>query len=228
MATNEILQFASQDTGSNLLTQSEYEGDAQRTIGHQPGIARSRLENKVLRQASLMASGLAQFIVDNNASSVTDSMSAQDIADALSATVGGIVVPGANITIANLNVNALDTSTFSTQDVTSRFAINIGSQTSYITIAYLGWSGKLAAQSSSGALECGVKITPADGAPTYACAIAMGPETAIWTTKYTLGGSGVATISGGTVTAKAFLHIISTISTANLINCGFVYIGVKV
>ena len=87
MATNEILQFASQDTGSNLLTQAEYEGDAQRTIGHQPGIARSRLENKVLRQASLMAAGLAQFIVDNNNSSVTDSMSAQDIADALLTTI---------------------------------------------------------------------------------------------------------------------------------------------
>lgn len=92
MATkvNEILQFASQDTGSNLLTQTEYEGDAQRIIGHQPGIARSRLENKVLRQASLMSAGLAQFIVDNNDSSVTDSMTSQDVANALLSTIGSI------------------------------------------------------------------------------------------------------------------------------------------
>ena len=83
MATNEILQFASQDTGSNLLTQTEYEGDAQRVIGHQPGIARSRLENKVLRQTSLMAAGLAQFMAANQSGDITDGLSAQDIADAL-------------------------------------------------------------------------------------------------------------------------------------------------
>ncbi len=59
MATNEILTFASTNTGTNLLTQAEYAADAQRTIGHQPGIARAKLENKALRQASLMAAGLA-------------------------------------------------------------------------------------------------------------------------------------------------------------------------
>ena len=85
MATkvNEILQFASQDTGSNLLTQSEYDGDAQRVIGHQPGIARSRLENKVLRQCSTMAAGLAEFVLQNQDGSVTDSMSPQEIASSL-------------------------------------------------------------------------------------------------------------------------------------------------
>lgn len=83
MATNEILPFASTNTGTNLLTQSEYAADAQRIIGHQPGIARAKLENKVLRQASLLASGLAEFIADYQANNVTDSLTAQQVADYL-------------------------------------------------------------------------------------------------------------------------------------------------
>ena len=104
MATkvNEILQFASQDTGSNLLTQSEYDGDAQRVIGHQPGIARSRLENKVLRQCSTMAAGLAEFVLQNQDGSVTDSMSPQEIASALTSAVGGI----GGMNIRSLNATA--------------------------------------------------------------------------------------------------------------------------
>ena len=91
MATkvNEILQFASQDTGSNLLTQSEYDGDAQRVIGHQPGIARSRLENKVLRQCSTMSAGLAEFMLRNQDGSITDGMTPQEVADALTTAIGG-------------------------------------------------------------------------------------------------------------------------------------------
>jgi hypothetical protein len=83
MATNEILTFATTNTGTNLLTQAEYTADAQRVIGHQPGIARSKLENKVLRQASLLASGLAEFIADYQSNNVTDSLTPQNIADYL-------------------------------------------------------------------------------------------------------------------------------------------------
>ena len=83
MATNEILQFASTDTGTNLLTQAEYTADAQRTTGNQPGIARSKLVNKSLRQASLIAAGLAEFIADYQANNVTDSLTPQNIADYL-------------------------------------------------------------------------------------------------------------------------------------------------
>lgn len=87
MATNEILQFATNNTGTNLLTQAEYSADSQRVIGHQPGIARSKLENKVLRQASLMASGLAEFIADYQSNNVTDSLTSQNIADYLLAAI---------------------------------------------------------------------------------------------------------------------------------------------
>lgn len=104
MATNEILTFASTNTGTNLLTQAEYAADAQRTIGHQPGIARAKLENKALRQASLMAAGLAEFIADYQANNVTDSLTPQNIADYLLAAITANIpaVPDASTTVKGL------------------------------------------------------------------------------------------------------------------------------
>jgi hypothetical protein len=101
MATNEILPFASTNTGTNLLTQAEYTSDAQRSIGHQPGIARSKLENKVLRQASLIAAGVAEFIADYQANNVTDSLTPQNVADYLLAAITANipVVPDASTTV---------------------------------------------------------------------------------------------------------------------------------
>lgn len=83
MATNEILPFATDDTGTNLLTQAEYSTDEQREIGHQPGIARSKLANKAMRQASLLAAGVAEFIADNQNNDVEDALTPQQIADYL-------------------------------------------------------------------------------------------------------------------------------------------------
>ena len=89
MATNEILQFAETDTGTNLLTQAEYAADSQRPIGNQPGVARSKLVNKALRQASLIAAGLAEYIADNQANNITDALTPQNIADYLQAAITG-------------------------------------------------------------------------------------------------------------------------------------------
>lgn len=89
MATNEILRFAETDTGTNLLTQSEYAADSQRPIGNQPGVARSKLVNKALRQASLIAAGLAEYIADNQANNITDALTPQNIADYLQAALTG-------------------------------------------------------------------------------------------------------------------------------------------
>lgn len=100
MATNEILQFAETDTGTNLLTQAEYLADAQRPIGNQPGVARSKLVNKALRQASLIAAGLAEYIADNQANNITDALTPQNIADYLQAAIQANipVVPDASTT----------------------------------------------------------------------------------------------------------------------------------
>lgn len=95
MATNEILLFAETDTGSNLLTQVEYDGDAQRPIGNQPGVARSKLVNKALRQSSLIASGVAEFLADNQSNNITDGLTPQNIADYLAAVVRSTGLPTA-------------------------------------------------------------------------------------------------------------------------------------
>lgn len=75
MATNEILPFASTDTGTNLLTQAEYTSDAQRPIGNQPGIARSKLVNKALRQTTIVAAAVADYAADYQEANVTDGLS---------------------------------------------------------------------------------------------------------------------------------------------------------
>lgn len=93
MATNEILPFASTDTGTNLLTQAEYVSDAQRTTGNQPGIARSKLVNKALRQSSLLSAGLAEFIADYQSNNVSDGLTAQNIADYLLEALMNTVMP---------------------------------------------------------------------------------------------------------------------------------------
>lgn len=87
MAENQILPFAYAD-GANVLSQSDYQADNQRLIGHQPGIARSALENKALRQASAMAAGQAQFIADGQANDVTDAKTPAEIAAMLGAAIG--------------------------------------------------------------------------------------------------------------------------------------------
>ena len=79
MAENQILPFA-QGQDANVLSQSDYAGDAMRLAGHQPGVARSALENKALRQATSMAAGLAQFIADGQADDVTDAKTPAEIA----------------------------------------------------------------------------------------------------------------------------------------------------
>lgn len=97
MATNEILPFASTDTGTNLLTQSEYSSDSQRPIGNQPGIARSKLVNKALRQSSLMAAGIAEYLAVNQGTNVLDSLTPAQLADMFEAAVlaqlNGEVIP---------------------------------------------------------------------------------------------------------------------------------------
>jgi microcystin-dependent protein len=98
MATNEILTFASTDTGTNLLTQAEYTSDSQRTIGNQPGIARSKLVNKALRQSTLVSAALAQYIANKQGVNVTDGKTVSELEamliDAIAAQITGSLPEG--------------------------------------------------------------------------------------------------------------------------------------
>lgn len=85
MATNEILPFCEDDTGTNLLTQAEYLADAERLEGNTAGsIARSTLVNKFSRQASIISAGVAQFMADNQDENITDSLTPEQISSYLS------------------------------------------------------------------------------------------------------------------------------------------------
>jgi hypothetical protein len=85
MATNEILKFCGTDTGTNLLSQSDYNTSAgtsnNRNVGNTAGeYLLSELVNKVLRQTSTVAAGVAKFLADNQGTNVTDALTADQIA----------------------------------------------------------------------------------------------------------------------------------------------------
>lgn len=70
--TNDFLLFSPTDTGTNLLSQVAYAADAQRLIGNQPGIARSPLVNKAIRQSAAIAAAIAQLVADITNQNVVD------------------------------------------------------------------------------------------------------------------------------------------------------------
>lgn len=76
---NDFLPFCGTTTGSNLLTQSEYVADAQRPIGNQPGIARSKLVNKALRQSAWIASEFAKFLNVRTGDDVLDDQNSTNL-----------------------------------------------------------------------------------------------------------------------------------------------------
>lgn len=78
--TNEILVFGDTASGGNILSQAVYASDPQRNIGHQPGIARQELENKVLRQVSLVCAAIAQMVADNQANNIVDTLTPANLA----------------------------------------------------------------------------------------------------------------------------------------------------
>lgn len=105
MATNSILRFG--ENATSILSQTEYQDDAQRLIGHQPGPARSTLENKVLKQVSAIAAGVAEFIADNQANNVTDLLDRETLAQYLSAAIVA-AIPSATSNVAGKTAMASD------------------------------------------------------------------------------------------------------------------------
>lgn len=69
---NNFLKFCEDDIGTNLLSQVDYAADGQRLIGNQPGIARAKLVNKVLRQCAYVAHNICQYMENVTGDSVLD------------------------------------------------------------------------------------------------------------------------------------------------------------
>ncbi|MGG6461387.1 gp53-like domain-containing protein [Solilutibacter silvestris] len=68
---NDFLPFAAGGS-ANVLAQASYASDPATTNGFQTGVAKSNHANKALRQATIMASVIAQFIIKNTTANVID------------------------------------------------------------------------------------------------------------------------------------------------------------
>lgn len=93
---NEILQFAAEgsEAAGDLLSKEEYAVHPYRATGHQVGIARRAVENRVLRQVSHMAAGLAQFIANRYTPGVVDDADLDKVEEGLAEAIRTFVVTG--------------------------------------------------------------------------------------------------------------------------------------
>ncbi|MNK60461.1 hypothetical protein D3C87_795950 [compost metagenome] len=85
MGSSNLQKFVPTDIGTNLLTDAEYLADSGRVSGNKPGVASARLVNKALRQASLMAAGLAEWAAARQAANIDDTLTPAAIAAILNA-----------------------------------------------------------------------------------------------------------------------------------------------
>ena len=109
MAQNDFLPFAIA-TGANVLDQDEYSELPAVSTGFQTGLASSKQMNKAIRQGTVMASVLAQFISDNTGSDVLDDGNTAPILALLNQAVGNIST--AHIAMATGSADEI-TATFS-------------------------------------------------------------------------------------------------------------------
>ncbi len=83
MATNEFLPFADTASGTDILTQSAYNADAQRSTGNISGVARRALVNKALKQSTKLTAAVAQFMADNQGTAIVDTLTPSAISGLL-------------------------------------------------------------------------------------------------------------------------------------------------
>lgn len=92
MSTNDFKPFAASN-GANVTSQDDYEALAALSTGFSSGKASSAQVNKALRQGTVIASVLAQFIADNSGNNVLDDGDTATLADNLLLAINAV---GAN------------------------------------------------------------------------------------------------------------------------------------
>jgi hypothetical protein len=86
---NDFLVFAGQ-SGANVVTQAAYAGQTWQQAGFVAGLAPSAQLNKVWRQSSVMASVIAQFIVNNSGQPAIDDGTTATLLANLQSAVGAV------------------------------------------------------------------------------------------------------------------------------------------
>ncbi|AZE53488.1 Phage tail fiber protein [Pseudomonas synxantha] len=90
MATNEFLPFGT-NVGANVMSQSEYSAMAARVNGFSSGTANSAQLNKAWRQASVIASVVAQFASDGSGQDVLDDGDTVKVLSSLSLAISNAI-----------------------------------------------------------------------------------------------------------------------------------------
>lgn len=70
MADTNFKVFA--ESSTDIISDAEYEVDGQRINGVEPGLAKSKLHNKIYKQASVMAAAIAQVITERGFDAMDD------------------------------------------------------------------------------------------------------------------------------------------------------------
>lgn len=88
--SNEFLPFAV-GSGANVESQTDWATDAVVSTGFQSGTANSAQVNKAIRQASIIASMIAQFVVDNSGQNATDDGTTATLETNLTAAINALI-----------------------------------------------------------------------------------------------------------------------------------------
>ena len=150
--SNEFLPFAT-GGGANVEAQATYSADSDRTNGNQPGIARSALNNKALRQATVVASQLAQFLANAMNINVVDDGNTANLLSQLTAAL--VALPPVRTTYGsgsgNHNCSAYFFCTAANVTVGATYSHNSGAFTAAATYSgatMLRFTGSVAPLSS--------------------------------------------------------------------------------
>jgi hypothetical protein len=222
MATNNFLAFCPTDSGTNLLTQGEYAIAADRTVGNQPGVASSKLNNKALRQASVIVSQLAQYLSDKMATNILDD---GNLANVLALMNSGFA-PLDQYNIENLSIAASVGSSALTVSVKTQ----TGGNASATDVIYVGMrsstltSGVFNRRTITGALSMvvssGSTLGQTSGQPSniyvYLIDNAGTLELAVSHAKYSEGSLVTTTAEGGAGAADSATAMYSTTARSNV------------
>lgn len=222
MATNDFIPFCPTDTGTNLESQADYIADPDRTIGNQPGIASSKLNNKALRQGTFITSQFAQYLSNRLNANVNDDGNTA----ALQAQIVSTLAPNDGFAIENLTLavsvagNALTIAvkTAAAANASATDPIFVGFRSSTLTSGVFNRRSIAAALSL--VVSSGSTLGQLSGVPgvlsLYLIDNAGTPELAISGTRYAEDALVSTTAEGGAGAADSLTTIYSTTSRSNV------------
>ncbi len=224
MATNNFLPFCPTDTGTNLLNEADYTAAADRVSGNKPGVASSKLNNKALRQACVIASQVAQYVSDITGADMIDDGTTTTLLANMLAAFGQ---PNSSLAVKNLGLTATVGASALTialkqadaaTNPTAANPVGIGFRSSTLTAGAFNMRSATAATSlvvSSGS-TLGQVSTKAGYIYIYAIDNAGAIELAVSSTKYDEGTLVTTVAEGGAGAADDAYTIYSTTARSNV------------